>query len=217
MVVPRCRCRKHAWASARDPDGDALELSIVAPPRSGTVTLEGDRFVYKPNADFHGDDELVFIASDGKLASAEAHVTFRVGSIDDVPQLGANAFSGPAGFRIAGQLVATDVDGDAMTFAVAAPQAGSFIELDGATGMFVFEPLPSFGGTEVLPLTVTANGETTIGSMTLTAAQVLFGGLGWRARSASATARATTSRCRSSTAPRPPSRSRTTRSRARTA
>lgn len=49
-------------------DGDALELSIVAPPRSGTVTLVGDCFVYKPNADFHGDDELVFIASDGEQA-----------------------------------------------------------------------------------------------------------------------------------------------------
>jgi hypothetical protein len=161
---------------ARDPDGDDLELSVVTAPRSGTVTLEGDRFLYRPNANFHGDDELVFIASDGELASAEAHVRFRVGSIDDVPQLGTNAFSGPAGFRIAGQLVATDVDGDAVTFAAAAPQSGSFIEFDGATGMFVFEPLPSFGGTEVLPLMVTANGETTAGSMTLKAAPVLFGG-----------------------------------------
>jgi Bacterial Ig domain len=161
---------------ARDPDGDALELSIVAAPGAGTVTLEGNRFVYKPNPNFHGDDELVFVASDGELASDEAHVRFRVGSIDDVPQLGVNAFSGPAGFRIAGQLVATDVDGDTMTFAAATPQSGSFIEFDGATGKFVFEPLPSFGGTEVVPLTVSANGETTTGTMTLKGARVLFGG-----------------------------------------
>jgi hypothetical protein len=162
--------------AAGDPDGDDLEIAIVTAPRSGTVTTLGGDFIYTPGPNFHGEDELVYVAGDGELTSAEARVTFRIAPVDDPPQLAANTFSGPAGLRLAGQLAVTDPDGDPVTVSVADSTVGHFLELDPATGRFVFEPIPSFAGAEELALTATAGGATTTGAMKLTIVPVSFGG-----------------------------------------
>jgi Bacterial Ig domain len=166
--------------TARDPDGDALQLVVVAAPRSGTLELTADRFLYRPDPNFHGQDELTFTASDGRLTSATARVTFSVTAADDGPQLGANLFSGPSGFRIAGQLAASDLDGDPLTFSMPSPTSGTLIELDAATGRFIFEPLPALAGAEIIPMAVVSNGKVALGQVTFQLDAVSFTGT-WQA------------------------------------
>lgn len=161
---------------ALDPDGDELRLTIVAAPRSGELALEGDRFTYRPAANFHGEDELSFAASDGAHTSATARVTFRVLPVDDAPQLGANVFTGPSGFRITGQVAAIDPDGDTLTYAMPSPISGVLIEFDTSTGRFVFEPSPSLAGAELVPVAVVANGQMALGEVTFQLDAVSFDG-----------------------------------------
>lgn len=165
---------------AADPDGDALQLALVAPPRHGAVTLEGARFTYRPSANFHGEDQLTFAASDGEHTSPVARVVFRVAPTDDAPVLGTNFFTGPAGFRIAGQIAASDLDGDPLTFAVPSPISGVFVELDSATGRFVYEPFPALGGTDLVPIGVVGNGVAITGQLIFKLEPVAFAGA-WRA------------------------------------
>lgn len=167
--------------AAEDPEGDELQLSIVAAPRAGTLSLDGDRFTYRPNPNFHGEDQLTFVARDRELSSAAARVTFRVAPIDDAPQLGSNIFRGPAGFRIAGQIAATDLDGDPLSFAVPSPISGVFVELDTATGRFVYEPFPALASTDIVPIGVVGNGVVATGQLVFDLEPVSFAGT-WLAR-----------------------------------
>lgn len=161
---------------ALDPDGDELQLAIVAAPRSGELTMEGHRFTYRPASNFHGEDGLTFAASDGKHTSATARVTFRVIPVDDAPQLGANVFTGPSGFRITGRIAASDVDGDTLTYSMPSPISGVLIEFDATTGRFVFEPSPALAGAEVVPVAVVANGKAEIGKVAFQLDAVSFDG-----------------------------------------
>ncbi len=168
---------------ARDPDGDELTLTLVTGPRAGAALLDGRRFSYRPKADFHGEDQLLFTASDGELTSPAARVTFQVRSVDDAPELAVNVFTGPAGFRISGQLEAEDLDGDTLTYVMPSPTSGALLEFDSATGRFVFEPLPGLAGDEVVPIAVVGNGVSVTGKATFRLAPVSFDG-GWRATEA---------------------------------
>lgn len=48
-----------------DPEGDALEFSVVSYPRGGELRLKSDgSFVYYPTADYSGEDALVYTATD---------------------------------------------------------------------------------------------------------------------------------------------------------
>lgn len=167
---------------ATDPDGDELALTLVTSPRSGAAILDGRRFSYRPRANFHGEDQLTFTASDGELTSEAARVTFRVSAVDDAPELAVNLFSGPAGFRITGQLAAEDLDGDSLTFAMPSPISGTLLEFDSATGRFIFEPSPHLLGDEVVPIAVVGNGVAVTGKATFRLEPVSFAGA-WRASS----------------------------------
>lgn len=165
---------------ASDPDGDELALTLVTSPRSGAVILDGRRFSYRPRANFHGEDQLSFTATDGALTSAPARVTFRVSAVDDAPELAVNLFTGPAGFRITGQLAAEDLDGEPLTYAMPSPISGTLVEFDSATGRFVFEPSPYLLGDEVVPIAVVGNGVAVTGQATFRLEPVSFAGT-WRA------------------------------------
>jgi len=59
---------------AFDPDSDALEFTIVSPPKYGR--LEGDlpHLLYVPEISFRGSDDFIYVASDGQMTSVPARV-----------------------------------------------------------------------------------------------------------------------------------------------
>ena len=64
---------------AVDPEGDLLSYRVTVAPGKGSVTVEGDRFVYTPQAGRRGRDRFCYQAVDSAgNASAEAGVSIRL-------------------------------------------------------------------------------------------------------------------------------------------
>lgn len=101
-----------------DADGDALTFAVVSPPTQGTLTGTGPSYTYTPAANFHGPDAFTFQANDGFLSSAPAIVSLTVTAVNDTPVATAQAVTTSADASVAITLAGTDVDGDALTFAV---------------------------------------------------------------------------------------------------
>jgi len=80
-----------------DPDGvigsgdfnalDSLSYRISKQPANGTVLGGGQQFIYRPDANFYGEDSFEFVANDGVFDSAPAVVSVNVEGINDPPTL----------------------------------------------------------------------------------------------------------------------------------
>ncbi len=126
-----------------DAEGHALTFSIFTAPAHGMITGTLPELIYTPAADYHGADSLTYRAHDGFGYSAPATVSVTVVPVNDRPvALPQTIASGPP---LAIQLSGTDVDGDALTYAVVTlPPAGS---LSGTAPALTYAPEPGFLGT----------------------------------------------------------------------
>ena len=157
-----------------DADGDALTYRLEASPAHGQATLEGRSATYRPEADFHGSDSFSFVASDADADSDPATITITVNPVNDAPK------SEPGSVEVDGsaegdvELVATDVDGDALTFAVIdAPSLGA-VSIDGSVATYV--PLPGASGAD--SFTFAAN-DGTVSSAPATISVVIHADVPW--------------------------------------
>ena len=143
----------HAGAvSATDVDGDTLTYVLVSGPAFGTVVFNADgSFSYQahrqPTVGFIGMDSFTFEASDGLATSNIATVTATIVPVNDAPVAQDSAFTVAEGLVHVGAVSATDVDGDALTFAlVSAPAFGTLVfDVDGS---FSYEAHDSSGGAD---------------------------------------------------------------------
>ncbi|KAF7781594.1 hypothetical protein PRUB_b0870 [Pseudoalteromonas rubra] len=120
--------------SGTDPDADTLTYSIVSGVASGALQQQSDTtWLYTPNADFNGSDSFSFMANDGALDSNTATVTLTVNSVNDAPVI-----SGTPDSSVVHNTVysftpqASDIDGDALTFAITNQPV--WAQFDTATG-----------------------------------------------------------------------------------
>jgi len=67
-----------------DPDGDPLQIDIGLDPETGRVKWNGNGLVYRPKADFHGDDVFTLTYTDGE-ATATATVNVSILPVQDAP------------------------------------------------------------------------------------------------------------------------------------
>lgn len=105
-----------------DADGDRLSTRLVSSPSHGTLTLRSNgAFHYLPDPDFHGNDQFEYRAVDAFGESKIAKVKIRIRSVEDAPQLSSHTFSltdTTIDGAVIGAIVATDPDGDALTYAL---------------------------------------------------------------------------------------------------
>ncbi|WP_438448024.1 tandem-95 repeat protein [Gorillibacterium sp. sgz5001074] len=104
--------------SGTDDATPAAELvyAIVTPPSHGSLSGEAPHLVYRPNANYYGDDSLTYTVTDAAGAvSEEAAVRITVTSVDDAPVAANVTVNGvPAvGQTLTGSYTFTDVDGEA--------------------------------------------------------------------------------------------------------
>ena len=148
--------------SAVDPDGDPVVFVVATPPKRGKLTADRKTgaFTYAPQADFHGEDSFKFWASDGKLVGS-AVVTLTITPVDDPPIF----VSAPALLTLledgssTAKLVARDVDGDAISFRVAAPASHGEATVD-AQGTVRFAPAADWSGDDAFAIEAVANAAT---------------------------------------------------------
>jgi hypothetical protein len=111
-----------------DPDGNARTLTVLTPPAQGTLTCApSGTCTYTPAPDATADQTAVVQVTDGVGGIDQATITLSIANVNDAPAV-------PGGQSIVTaedtdgtiSLVATDADGDALTWSVKAqPTHGS--------------------------------------------------------------------------------------------
>jgi VCBS repeat-containing protein len=137
---------------ATDPDGNALVFSVVSNGSLGTVTITNaatGQFSYSPAADANGSDTFTFKVNDGIADSNVATVTVSISPVNDAP-LAANATGSVlAGQTRSGMLVASDADGDPLTYAIVSNGTqGTSTITNSSTGAYTYEASVGSSGTD---------------------------------------------------------------------
>ncbi|MGL1956319.1 MAG: cadherin-like domain-containing protein [Colwellia sp.] len=129
-----------ATISASDADNDTLSYTVASAASNGIFELNsGGSFTYTPNADYVGEDTVSVTVSDGDL-TAQTSVVFTVENVNDAPVLATTNLTVSSQGESNGQIVITDVDGDAISITVTqAPEAGD-LTLNSVTGEFTYTP-----------------------------------------------------------------------------
>src|SRR5205807_1992795 len=132
--------------TATDADGDTLTYSVVAGPAHGALSGVAPNVTYTPAANYNGPDSFTFKANDGTVDSNRATVTLTVTAVNAAPVPGALPVSTKQDTAKAIGLTATDVDGDALTYAVVtAPAHGT---LSGTAPNLTYTPAAGYFGSD---------------------------------------------------------------------
>ena len=166
-------------ANDTDPDTEraALTVSVLRDPLDGTARVERDRTItYTPNANFAGENSFTYSVSDGSLSDAGS-VTVTVEAVNDAPAFAAVpaersvSENAPPGAKVGVPVIATDVDGDTLTYGLTGAAASDF-EIDEQTGQItVAEGAALNVALSPYTVTVTADdrqGETAMVEVTIT-------------------------------------------------
>ena len=141
---------------ATDVDSPKLTFSLDDSVRSvGVVSLNSETgaFTYTPPLYFHGSEAFRFIANDGSLNSNVAEVTMVIIHVNHAPVAHDNTASTLQNEGTTVELTGFDVDGDAITFALASAKTvqGGTITLNGA--VVTYTPVRNFNGVDSFKFT----------------------------------------------------------------
>ena len=149
---------------ASDIDGDTLGYAVSTGPAHGTLTLDAatGAYTYAPGANFNGSDSFSVAIVDPSGASVIQTVTVGVAAVNDAPvTVATGAVATSEDKSVSGTIVASDVDGDTLAFAVSTGPAHGSLALDAATGAYTYTPGANFSGADTFDVTVTdASGAT---------------------------------------------------------
>jgi len=129
-----------------DPDGDWLTAILVDAPQHGTVIFDGNLVTYSPTNDFLGADSFTYQAFDGVTNSATTLVTINVALPNVAPVAYSTNLMTQRDVPLSFTLLATDGDGDALTYILTASPANGV--LSGTAPNLVYTPASGFMGTD---------------------------------------------------------------------
>ncbi|MFT6069839.1 MAG: VCBS repeat-containing protein [Bacteriovoracaceae bacterium] len=140
--------------AASDIDGDTQSYSVVSTTTNGSLSCTGGASTscsYTPSANYNGADSFTYKSNDGTVDSNTVTVNITVNSINDVPTLSTpQAQSTNEDVALNFNLgTATDVDGDAQTYAVVSTTTnGSLSCTGGASTACTYTPSANFFGSD---------------------------------------------------------------------
>jgi VCBS repeat-containing protein len=138
--------------TATDADGNTLTYTIVTPPANGTLTGTGANRVYTPNANYNGPDSFTFRVNDGTVNSNTATIAINVTPVNDAPVANNQTVTTPEDTAANITLVASDIDGNPLTYTiVAGPNNGT---LTGSGANRVYTPNANFNGSDTFTFRV---------------------------------------------------------------
>ncbi len=162
--------------AAIDPNGDALTWTTLNGPSNGSLALNQltGAYTYTPTANFNGTDSFQVSIEDPLGASAVQTVTVSIATVNDAPVADATAaVNTNEDTAITGQVVATDIDGDILGFAVAQGPANGAVTLNASTGAYTYTPAANFNGSDTFKVVVAdPSGATTVQTVTVGVAAV---------------------------------------------
>jgi VCBS repeat-containing protein len=132
---------KAVTLTASDLDGDPLTFTIVTAPAHGTLTGTMPNLTYTPAANYNGADSFTFKVNDGSVDSNIATVSLTINPVNDAPVAQTGSFTTPANTPFTGQVIATDVDGDPLTYTITTQPTKGTVTVNPSTGVFTYTPL----------------------------------------------------------------------------
>src|SRR5690606_805244 len=149
-------------ANDRDADGDALRVVAVGQVEHGQVTGDAaSGFHFVPDADFHGEVQLVYVVEDAMGARSVARATLHVAEgANDAPAVAHGVVA--AGLEDTPLVLheddllgaVTDPEGDAVGIEAIRAASGGEVQWDRVTGAVTFLPDDHFHGEALLELDV---------------------------------------------------------------
>lgn len=137
--------------SATDADGDAVVVTAQDVPAG--ATFDGSAFSWPTVIGDRGNHVVRFTASDGTLTDAEA-ITLSIGAVNRPPTVQpVDDLTVPEGGSVSLQIVASDLDGDALVYTATGLPAGA--TLGGSSGLL--EWAPGFSAAGVYPIEITVS------------------------------------------------------------
>ena len=150
---------------ATEVDGDALTYSIAAAPANGTVTLSGNTATYTPDTDYNGSDSFQFSVNDGTTTTT-ATVTITVTPVDDISVAQDHVVSTNEDIPVGISLIATNVDGDVLTYTILTNPTNGTLTLVGSTATYT--PNVNYNGPDSFTWSVNDGTTTTSALVTIT-------------------------------------------------
>ncbi|WP_371233659.1 retention module-containing protein [Pseudomonas sp. QE6] len=131
-----------------DVDGDHLSVYMLSSPVNGTFDIVGGQLIFTPAPNFTGQASFTYGVHDGHGGIDTATVYINVTPVNDAPSTADQAVNGPEDTPIPGQIPASDIDGDTLSYAVVSGKepANGTLSLDSATGQYVYTPNANYHG-----------------------------------------------------------------------
>ncbi|MFG0729740.1 retention module-containing protein, partial [Photobacterium damselae] len=140
--------------TATDVDGDNLTFKPGSDPTNGSVTVNPDgSWEYVPNTDFNGEDSFTVVVDDGNGGTDTITVTVNVTPVNDAPVGEDVSAETPEDTAVTGQLTATDVDGDNLTFKPGSDPTNGQVTVN-PDGSWEYVPNPDFNGEDSFTVVV---------------------------------------------------------------
>ena len=135
---------------SNDVDGDALTYSVVSQPTKGTLSFNNSNgtYTYTPNLDYNGSDSFTFKANDGQLDSNVSTIQITIGGSNDAPVSSNGNLTLNEDSSGSSQLVATDIDGDVLTFSVVTQPTKGTVSVNSTTGTYTYTPNANANGSD---------------------------------------------------------------------
>ncbi|HLF98037.1 MAG TPA: Ig-like domain-containing protein, partial [Methylococcaceae bacterium] len=137
-------------ALAGDIDSATFTAAIMQPPLHGRLERNADgTYTYTPDANYNGEDSIVYQVNDGQLDSNLATVRFTVTPVNDAPTAGDQNLATDEDTALIGNLLATaaDIDSAVLTASIVAAPSHGRLAVD-ADGSFVYTPDADYNGTD---------------------------------------------------------------------
>ncbi|WP_415882126.1 Ig-like domain-containing protein [Neptuniibacter sp. QD34_54] len=129
---------------ATDADGDSLIYELLTPVQNGQIEHSGNQVTYIPSENYFGADQLTFHVHDGEQLSNIATVSINVLPVNDPPTADDKYSEGLEDTPIPLVFSGNDIEGDALSFAIATAPSNGTIEQSGS--QFVYTPNQDFYG-----------------------------------------------------------------------
>ncbi|WER18357.1 Ig-like domain-containing protein [Agrobacterium fabrum] len=154
----------------RDADLDGLTVTGVSAPVGGTAVLEETGIRFTLSADFNGDAAFRYSIADGRGGVSEATASFNVKPVNDAPVFSSSAnVETEEDTAVSGRIVATDADGDTLSFALKADAVNGIARINAETGAWTYTPNENVNGTGSFTVVVSdGKGAATESTVTVT-------------------------------------------------
>jgi len=133
---------------ATDVDSNTLTAEILSGPSHGHVSLSGLVVTYTPHANYNGPDSFTYKVSDGQANSNIATVTITVSPVNDAPVALSFEVELQENSSVEFNLLASDVDGDTLTFSFVSGTAHGTLNCVGVN--CTYTPNPHWFGKDSL-------------------------------------------------------------------